>query len=262
MSADGFEAYDSSGTRTFFADAATGSVSIVGQIVSGTTGKRLEINPTATLLPEIRFYPSSGTDYAYINSTSTGSDSNLGLNSSPYDDGSGTQVISRAYLHTTAGARVEVIAQSDETRHGGYLMCQPTQFFAGFISGGAEGGRYYADASQVQIGWAPADATNGNFLHFESGRTYHVGKWGNYVTASSNDGIFTGTVVVGASVSMTLTYGPTMDSSPVPVATLSAGNFGSATPTVWGVQSFGTTNFVMAWNNSQGMRANFWCFRV
>ncbi|MEH0586237.1 fibronectin type III domain-containing protein [Streptomyces sp. B21-106] len=264
MSAAGFEAYNSAGTRTFLADAATGNVNIVGQLVSSTSGKRLEINPTATLLPEIRFYANSGvgTDYAYINATSSGSDSNIGLNSSPYDDGGGTQVISRAYMHTTSGARLEVVTKVGETRRGGYTIAFPTIYYGGFIKDGIDGGRFSATEGDAIVGWNPSDSTNGNSFHFESGRTYHVGKWANYVVASSNDGLFTGSVVQAAVTSLTMSYGPTMDSTMFPVATCVASNYGTATPTVWGIQSQSTTNFTVAWNNSQGMRVNFWCFRA
>ena len=262
MSASGFEAYNSGGLRTFFADASTGDVSIVGQLVSGTSGKRLEINPTATLLPEIRFYPSSGTDYAYINSTSSGSDSNLGLNSSPYDDGGGTQVIARAYLHTTAGARLEIVTKVGEQRRGGYTVASPDFFFSGFIKDGVDGGRFSATESDSTVGWCPTDSTNGQFWRFTSGTTKHFGKWENFVTASSNQGLFTGSVVQAAITSLTLTYGPTMDSTMFPVVTCVASNYGTATPTVWGIQSQSTTGFTVAWNNSQGMRVNFWCFRA
>ncbi|WP_069769798.1 fibronectin type III domain-containing protein [Streptomyces sp. LUP30] len=262
ISASGYELYDTGGTRTFFADASTGNVSIVGQIVSGTAGKRLEINPTGILLPEIRFYPSSGTDYAYINSTSSGSDSNLGLNSSPYDDGGGTQVMSRAYMHTVSGARLEVVTLSGELARGGYATCLTGSFASGHRSSGTDGGTFYANSTYGQVGWNFSDSTNAQYFNFSSGKTYHIGKFENYVTAASNQGLFTGSVVQAAAFAMTLTYGPTMDSAPVPVATCAAGSFGSATPTVWGVQSFGTTNFTVAWNNSMGMRVNFWCFRT
>ena len=263
LNSAGLQAYNSGGTQTISIAAADGSVNIVGQLVSGTSGKRLEINPTATLLPEIRFYANTGagSDYAYINATSSGSDSNLGLNSSPYDDGGGTQVISRAYMHTTAGARLEVVTQVGGTRRGGYTICFPSIYYGGFIKDGVDGGRFSADETSGTVGWNPSDSTNGQYFNFSSGKTYHIGKWENYVTAASNQGIFTGTQVFGAGVSVTLSYGPTMDSLMVPVLTCVASNFGTATPTVWGIQAQSTTSFTVAWNNSQGMRINFWCYR-
>lgn len=260
MSSAGFETYDSSGTRTFFADASTGNINIVGQLVSGTSGSRLEINPTTTLLPELRFYPSSGSDYGFINAFEAGSEVGVGVNSSTYDD-SGVNVHSRLIANYQYG-QLEIVRNDTQALHGCYVRASTATFAAGYQKNGNDGGYIYADASKGRIGWNLSDSTNGNFFHFESGRTYHVGKWANYVTASSNDGLFTGSVVQAAATSMTLTYGPTMDSAPAPVATCVASNFGTATPTVWGVQSQSTTTFTVAWNNSQGMRVNFWCFRI
>ncbi|RAJ70286.1 hypothetical protein K378_01451 [Streptomyces sp. Amel2xB2] len=68
MSMNGFELYNAGGTRTFLADAATGNVSIVGELSSGVSGRRLVVNPASTLVPQIRFYPTTGTDYALISS--------------------------------------------------------------------------------------------------------------------------------------------------------------------------------------------------
>lgn len=261
MSASGFEAYNSSGTRTFFAEAATGNVAIIGRLVSGDSGKRLEINPTGAFLPEIRFYPSSGTNYGFINAYEvSGSETNVGMGSSTYSVSS-TDAQSRVLLAQNS-AELGVIRTDTQARLGAFVWAQAGGLFAGYNSGNVDGGVMFADSIQGQIGWNHNDSTNGQYFNFSSGKTYHIGKWENFVTAASNQGLFTGTVVQGAATSMTLSYGPTMDSSPAPVATCAASNFGTATPTVWGVQSQGTTSFTVAWNNSQGMRVNFWCFRV
>lgn len=68
----GFEAFDPSENKTVDIEAATGDVIIRGQLLSGFGGKRVEINPSATYLPEIRFYPTSGSAYAYINAVDGG----------------------------------------------------------------------------------------------------------------------------------------------------------------------------------------------
>lgn len=69
---EGFEAYDSSENQTVLVEAETGDVTIRGQFLSGFGGKRLEINPGATYLPEIRFKPTSSESYAYINAVDGG----------------------------------------------------------------------------------------------------------------------------------------------------------------------------------------------
>lgn len=260
MSATGFEAYNSGGTRTFFADAATGNINIIGQLVSGTSGSRLEINPTATFLPEIRLYANSGTEYALINGYDAGGEVGAGIASSTYTSG-GTDVHSRILI-TNGGSLMQVVRTSDQQWRGGYSWASPTALQAGFTKDGIDGGYFYGSETYARAGWNTVDATNGNFFNFASGRTYHVGQWGNFVTASSNDGLFTGSVLQASTTAMTLSYGPTMDSTMIPIVTCSASNFGTATPTVWGVQAQSTTSFTVAWNNIQGMRINFWCYRV
>ena len=69
---EGFEAYDTSENQTVLIEAETGDVKIRGQLLSGFASKRLEINPGGTYLPEIRFFPTSGSQYAYINAVDGG----------------------------------------------------------------------------------------------------------------------------------------------------------------------------------------------
>lgn len=262
MSASGFEAYNSSGTRTFFADASTGDVSVIGQLMSGTSGKRLEINPTSTFLPEIRFYPNSGADFGYINAVSSGTDANLGMNSSPYDD-DGVECVSRAYL-TTTSARLEVIRSDNEQRRGAYIRAQPAGLYAGFNRAGVDGGLYYADDVQAHVGFQPGDASQENYLLFLSHRTRHVGKWGDFLTPDSNEGIFTGTVAGTASASsLSLGFGGTMDSQLVPIVSI------RDAPTVANTRGFvitasDTTGFTVQLSGAAdgGWSIYFWCFRI
>ncbi|MER5750614.1 fibronectin type III domain-containing protein [Streptomyces sp. NPDC002088] len=262
LNSAGMQAYDAAGTQTVNIAAADGSVSIIGQLKSGTAGKRIEINPTGAFLPEIRWYANTGTDFGYINAFSTGTDISLGMNSSAYDNGSGTQVISRAFLTTTAGARLEVVNAGTQAVNGGFVYGLTGSMMAGYTVGSAEGGGFYADATHGKVGWNRNDATNGNYLDFTSGRTRHLGRWANYTSVDSNEGIFTGTVTVTTVTSASFTYGPTMDTSMVPIITMRATNFGTATPTVYGVSASTTTGFTVAWNNSQTMNVSFWCYRV
>ncbi|WP_406444573.1 fibronectin type III domain-containing protein [Streptomyces sp. NBC_01613] len=219
LNSGGIGAWNAAGTQTVAIAAADGSVSIVGQLKSGTAGKRLEINPTATFLPEIRFYANNGTDYGYINGSSSGSDVNLGLNSSQFDDGGGTQVISRTFLNTDV-AELALVRADTQVRYGGYVWAGVGALWAGFIRSGVDGGYFYADSSKGRVGWNPADSS-GQYLDFTSGNTKHVGKWNNYVAADSSDGIFTGSVSwnygTTGTTGIALSYGPTMDSNMVPI---------------------------------------------
>ncbi|MEU7416696.1 fibronectin type III domain-containing protein [Streptomyces antibioticus] len=260
ISGSGYELYNSAGTRTFFADATDGSVNIVGQLVSGTIGKRIEISPTAAYLPEIRFYANDGTEYAAMNAYDAGGEIGTGVFSSTYSY-SGTDVHSRILI-TDRGAIIHVVRSSDQQTRGGYAWAAPEALYGGYSKDATGGGYLYADATNGRFGWNPSDSTNGNFLNFSSGKTYHIGRWENFSVPASNQGIWTGSVTFTSVASASFTYGPTMDTSMVPIVTLRASNFGTATPTVWGVQSISTTGFTVAWNNTQSMNVNFWIYRV
>jgi hypothetical protein len=259
ISADGYELYNAAGTRTLFADAATGDITLVGQLKSGTTGKRLEINPTSTFLPEIRFYPNSGSDYGFINAVSAGSDVSLGLNSSPYDDGTGVQVTSRTYLTTTAGARMEVIRVDDGTRRGGYAVAQPGHYVCGYLTGTTDGGYFYADSGKGRVGWNPNDSA-GQYLDFTSGRTRHVGQWADFAAAGTTDGIWTADEPVAAAgdTGIALSYGATMASSMVPLVTLR-----HPTLRTWQITAASTTGLTVSFGTSSGSPSiSVWSYRV
>ena len=258
MSAAGFLAYNAAGTQTVNIAAADGSVSILGTLKSGTSGKRLEINPTATYLPELRFYANNGTDYGYINGSSVGSDVNLGMNSSQYDDGTGTQVISRAYL-TTSAAEWAIIRADNQIRRGGYALATAGSLFSGFTSGGVDGGQFYADSSKGRVGWNPPDSA-GQYFDFTSGRTRHVGQWADYFSAGTTDGVFTADEPFGAAgdTVLALSYGPTMASTMVPMVTLR-----HPTLRTWQVTASSTTGFTVTVGTSSGTPSiSVWSYRV
>jgi hypothetical protein len=262
MSTEGYELYNTAGTRTFFADATTGDVSIIGQLVSGTSGKRLEINPGATFLPEIRFYPNSGTDFGFINGVSSGSDVNLGISSSPYDDG-GVSCTSRVYLTTTA-ARLEVIRADNQERRGGFVLALPGAFSSGYQRGGVDGGKFYGDEVQATVGWDNGTDATANYMLFLSGRTVHIGRWADFAAPGSIDGIFTGTVAGTASASsLSLGYGITMDTQLVPIVSI------RDAPSVANTRGFcisasDTTGFTTQLSGAAdgGWSVYFWCYRI
>jgi hypothetical protein len=262
LNSGGIGAWNAAGTQTVAIAAADGSVSIVGQLKSGNAGKRIEINPTGALLPEIRWYPNTGTDYGYINAVSSGTDVSLGMNSSPFDDGGGMQVIARSYLTTTTGARLEIVrADLPGERRGGYIIAQPGNLFCGFNSGGADGGYYYADGTRGRFGWNASDTANGNYLDFTSGRTRHIGQWANYVAVGSNEGLFTGSINNASAVAgQVITWGPTMDSPLYPVAMIrdSPANYVymSTTPTT----ASALLDFAISTTGASAVQ--FWCWRM
>jgi hypothetical protein len=220
LNSGGIGCWNAAGQQTVAIAAADGAVSIIGQLKSGTSGKRIEINPTSTLLPEIRWYSNSGSDYGYINALSSGADVNLGMNSSAYDDGTGTQVTSRAFLSTT-NAELAVIRADTQERRGGYAWALPASFYAGFNRGGVDGGVYSATATQAKVGWDNGTASTANYMLFESGLTRHIGRYRDFVAVDSNEGLFTGSVSPpsGAS-SWAASFGPTMLTQLLPIVSI------------------------------------------
>ncbi|TMR97526.1 fibronectin type III domain-containing protein [Nonomuraea basaltis] len=66
INATGLEAYDASSVQTVAVSSATGAVSIVGQLATGATGRRIIVNPAGSTDPEVRFMPGTGTNFARI----------------------------------------------------------------------------------------------------------------------------------------------------------------------------------------------------
>lgn len=208
LNSGGLGAWNAAGDQTVSIAAADGSVSIIGQLKSGTAGKRIEINPTGALLPEIRWYANTGTDYGYINALSTGTDINLGMNSSPFDDGTGTQVIARNFLSTNT-AELAIIRADDQTRRGGYVWAQAGNLFAGFNRGGVDGGRYYADATMALIGYADGTSAANQMTFSNSGVSSHSGRWDDYTDRGATQGLYMGRAGFSATTSLAVGYGAT-----------------------------------------------------
>lgn len=183
MSASGFEAYNSGGTRTFFADASTGDVSIIGQLKSGTSGKRIEINPTSSFLPEIRFYADTGSNYSFINAFDT--------NLTP-DTAAGIQIATSAL----ASGVLSTVAMDENTATfgryklnagdglyyatGGYAEADDTRMRTAWFSGvgGNFGGSFLAREDRAEVGWFGPTAADWNYIHFDDdGITRHYGIW-------------------------------------------------------------------------------------
>jgi hypothetical protein len=279
LNSAGFQAYNAAGTQTVNIAAADGSVSIIGTLKSGTSGKRIEVNPAA-LLPEIRFYANNGTDFGYINGSSSGSDVNLGMNSSQYDDGGGTQVISRAYLNTN-NAELAVVRADTQARYGGYVWPGVGALFAGFNRAGVDGGLFYADANQIYIagnsggsqatqyiatgtyaqGGRFGSGSNENYWrHNSDGRIFHSGKWYDFAAANTSDGLWTADepFVTAGDTSLALAYGATLASTMVPMVTLR-----HPTLRTWQITAASTTGFTVTVGTSSGTPSlSIWSYRV
>lgn len=94
----GIFAENSNGDTTFELDAEFGDVTARGTLKSGFDGKRIEINPGFTYLPEVRFYPQTGSQYAYINASDNGFYPFIGMNA---PDDAVTDISNAAILFDT-----------------------------------------------------------------------------------------------------------------------------------------------------------------
>jgi hypothetical protein len=275
LSSAGMLAYDSAGTQTVNIAAADGSVSIIGQLKSGTSGKRIEINPTSTYLPEIRWYANTGTDFGYINAVSAGTDVSLGMNSSAYDDG-GVDVISRVYLNTTT-AELAVIRADDQTRRGGFVWALPASLYAGYHRASTDGGLLIADdanalltspgggfayltASATQIGFDFGASTENWFGFGDDGITYHFGKWDDFVDRGAHVGLFTGSIDATSSASSVgVSFGATKSSQLLPMYSIRDNVVHSSAVTASDATGF-TVDISPA--GSGAWSIYFWCFRI
>lgn len=130
LSDDGIELYNSAGTRTMFGSATDGSLSMIGQLSSASSGRRVVVNPSAN--PEIRFYADSGSDYSYINAFSQGTLTGIGLNGTPYTSGSSTLGNRLIIYPHSAGATLQTIVSATEVPQGGFAQVTPSAAFLGY----------------------------------------------------------------------------------------------------------------------------------
>jgi hypothetical protein len=213
LNASGVQGYNSSNVLTSSIKSSDGSFEGLGSLISGTTGKRIEVNPvvSAVPIPEVRFFPSSGSSYAYINAPGVGeSIATLGLNSGPSGSFQSTLWLwpQHADLHytnvgtgTTAGGRVHVDATSatmesmntSSVRNGGFFWARNTDAWWGIS---------YPDGRDA---WMIIDG-DGNFGFkgtLSKGQPHGAGAafWHNYSVSSGGAVAFAyGATMVGAIV--------------------------------------------------------------
>jgi hypothetical protein len=262
LNASGLQAYNAGGTQTVNIASADGSVSLLGQLVSGTSGRRLEIMPTVTRLPELRFYANTGTNYGYINVSSTGADANLGVNAGTYVD-AGVTVYPRLFL-TSAVSELAIVRADTQERRGAFLRLYGGLYTAGHSINGIDGGLFTATATEATAGWNNGTTATANYLRFESNRTRHIGRWADFQSVGSNEGIFTGSVTgPDSGTTMSMSYGPTMDTQLLPIVSI------RDNPTVANTRGFvisaaDATGFTVQLSGAAtgAWSIYFWCYRI
>jgi hypothetical protein len=240
MNQNGIEAYNSAGQQTV--DIGTdGNVSMIGTFSSGPEGssKRVVLNPGNTGLPEIRFYSNDGTEYGGINgATSSGDDDQevaMGMFSSNWTGDADIERQSRIRLYKGGGS-FEVVTDEQQA-YGGFHLITDTYARSGYRDAVQTYGTVYVDvdtaiveivdsgtalalgSTEASIFYKRATADEQGFIFGNT--TTHYGSWNDFVSASSTQGIFTGTVDASSgSSSLGLTYGPTMASQMIPIVSI------------------------------------------
>ncbi|MFB4284842.1 hypothetical protein ACBJ59_56910 [Nonomuraea sp. MTCD27] len=174
LNSSGLVAFNGSGQQTASISAATGAVSIVGQLASGVTGARIVVNPAGAAAPEIRFIPGSGTNQSRI-----------------YSDGS--RFTGEATLVMESGTNQASTAMCRLTHAAGFwqaAILNPS-------NGEQRGGAVSAVEGQASIGWLHPTQQD-QLLVFDQSGTFHRGTW-----LYAND---SGLIMLSVSVSRGATY--------------------------------------------------------
>ncbi|MFB7244651.1 fibronectin type III domain-containing protein [Streptomyces populi] len=261
LNSGGIGAWNAAGQQTVAIAGADGSVTIVGQLKSGTSGKRIEINPTSTYLPEIRWYANSGAEYGYINAISVGTEVALGMNSSTYDD-SGTSALTRVYLGTALG-EFAVVRADDQTRRGGYARVTPSSVEIGYSRGGVGGGFLYATDILTQVGTQVNDAEDAriDFTHAD-GAVRIVGEMDYY--NSSQNALLMGSDAANGASGVILSYGTTSTGTPRVLTQLYDPSKSATNALAVNVTAKSSTGFTASFNGNTGGSAElaWWAYRT
>lgn len=174
LNSAGLAAFNGSGQQTASISAATGAVSIVGQLASGVTGARIVVNPAGAANPEIRFIPGSGTNQSRI-----------------YSDGA--RFAGEATLVMESGTNQASTAMCRLTHAAGFwqaAILNPS-------NGEQRGGAVSAVESQASVGWVHP-AQQDQLMVFDQSGTLHRGTW-----QYAND---SGLIMMSVAVSRGATY--------------------------------------------------------
>lgn len=252
ISAAGYELFNSAGTRTFYGEAATGNLSLIGQLSSSADGRRVVVNPSFN--PEIRFYADSGTDYSYLNAFSVDQLTGIGFNSSQYEQGDDTLTNRMICYPTNAGLVMQVIDSATQGTKGGYAQA--------FTSGATIGYQYGSTNPNLLIN-SNVITMSGATINLDAGssgtlETFgKVTNYGNFQCAA-NQAVFWGRTTVPANFSgVDNVYGPTMAHTPYPMVTMH-----SPTLRTFQVTSLSSTQFGVDYSGTASTGAVGYAYMV
>lgn len=163
MDINGIRLYNSAGVNTFDANTSTGNVALTGTLTTATSGNRIEVTSTGGV-GTMYFRPATGTDYAYLNSPSSGQ---LAINSGNAGSGFYTRVfalptlVEMAYLTTgqvTAGGRFYADAA------GAHITGESGDAISAVVASGA---------SMILDTTANLDSSAGSYVHLTGNAIMH-----------------------------------------------------------------------------------------
>lgn len=260
INSGGIGLWDDSGVQTVAFAGSNGSVKILGNLLSGTAGRRIDINPFGTGLPEIRFYPNSGNNYGFLNAVSSGSDALVGLNSGQFT-ANGVNSQARVFLTSTTSA-FEVIRADTQAQNGPGLYLTGNSAVMNVQIGSAGGGYVGLFNNNARIGRDSGTSTSA-LINFDSGgKIYFTGEMSYYSDAQDallpahydgNDGPISG---------FNWTWGFTLSSTAFAVITPFDNNTSNYTVNV---DSRSTTGFGIHFGNGGTVGAGYgfciWAWR-
>lgn len=260
MNSGGFGAWDSAGTQTFMVAGADGSVKIIGNLLSGTSGRRIDINPFATGLPEIRFYPSTGSNYGFLNAVSAGSDASVGLNSGQFTANSVTSAV-RVYM-TPSVSSFEMINASTQGQNGPGMYLTNNSITMNVNIASATGGYVGLFNNSARFGRDSGGSSSALINMDSAGKFFFTGEMSYYT--DSQDALLMGHYdgTDGPISGFNWTWGFTLSSTAYPVVTPYDNNTSNYTTNIdsrsttgWGVH-FGNGGTV-----GSGYGFHFWAWR-
>lgn len=182
----GIKAYNSSGILTSEVRSADGTMLAIGEIASGLSGTRIVLNErvSGVYIPEMRFYPSSGATYSYINAPNSGGVATIGMNSGQSNN---RQMTVWLFHDTSKMAWTEF---GTGTNKGGKVHVGPTWGSVGFEDVGVDEDAYFLVKGTRELlfkGYVP----QGNPVASQPAVWFHGVQWsGGIITVSPGSTVF------------------------------------------------------------------------
>lgn len=233
LNSSGLQAFNSSGTQTVDIASASGDVLITGRFRTGITGARLEMTDV-TDRTTIYFYPSTGTNFAFVNAiTDANNAPNIGINSGIHSwNGDNSRHL--IHLDNENGIFLRTRRESDQSTNGyqlgmnestvtldwrgvsqlagGALRMSTTEFdLLRYSAGLKRGGRVFGDGTSLwfQV-FNSSENINVEIKMDDDGLISFIrGKFDNFVDWGAEQAIFPGGVSAPSGTSWVISYGTT-----------------------------------------------------